>query len=56
MKVRIDKPCRVNLLSGEVEVSETEYKRLMILGLVSKTAEKETPEEKTQKTTRKAKK
>lgn len=53
MKVRITKPCRVNLISGEVEVSKQEYERLSVLGLID-TTEKEVPEVKT-KTTRKAK-
>ena len=34
MKVRITKPTRVNLLSGEVEVTDIEYNRLMLLGAV----------------------
>lgn len=30
MKVTITKPIRVNVLSGEVEVTEQEYKRLLL--------------------------
>lgn len=52
MKVRITKPCRVSLLSGEVEVSEQEYNRLALLGLIE---ERETPEVE-KKQTRKTKK
>ena len=33
MKVKINKPCRVNLLSGEVEVTKEEADRLFLLGL-----------------------
>lgn len=54
MRVRITKPCRVNLLSGEVEVSEMEYKRLLTLKLID-TEAKETPEVE-KKQTRKARK
>lgn len=56
MKVRITKPTRVNLLSGEVEVSEQEYNRLLILGAAEPLTEKEmreTPEAEKKKTTRK---
>ena len=55
MKVKITKPCRVNLLSGEVEVTEQEFHRLQILGLIDTVEKKEIPEVK-EKTTRKAKK
>lgn len=34
MKVRINKPCRVNLLSGDVEVTEQEYNRLKLLNIL----------------------
>lgn len=54
MKITITKPCRVNLISGEVEVTKQEYERLSVLGLTD-TAEKEVPEVKT-KVTRKARK
>lgn len=54
MKVKITKPCRVNLISGEVEVTKQEYERLSVLGLID-TAEKEVPEVQT-KVTRKARK
>lgn len=56
MKVRITKPTRVNLLSGEVEVSEQEYNRLLILGAAEPLIEKEmreTPEVEKKRTTRK---
>lgn len=58
MKVRITKPTRVNLLSGEVEVSDVEYNRLMLLGAVEPVIEKEkieVPEQKAERKTRKAK-
>jgi len=54
MKITITKPCRVNLISGEVEVTKQEYERLSVLGLID-TTEKEVPEVKT-KVTRKARK
>ena len=44
MKVKIDKPARVNILSGEVEVTEQEYQRLMLLGFVAKKEERVIPE------------
>ena len=53
MKIRITKPCRVNVLSGEVEVSNQEANRLFILGLAEVETEKETrtvKEKKTRKT------
>ena len=43
MKVKITRPCRVNILSGEVEVSDQEYGRLQLLGLID-TEKRETPE------------
>lgn len=55
MKVTINKPTRVNLLSGEVEVSEQEYARLLLLGLIENIEKREIPEEKTKRTTRRAK-
>ena len=55
MKVKITKPCRVNLISGEVEVTKQEFERLSVLGLIDTTTEKEVPEVKT-KVTRKARK
>lgn len=58
MKVRITKPTRVNLLSGEVEVSDVEYNRLMLLGAVEPVIEKEkieVPEQKVERKTRKVK-
>ena len=54
MKVKITKPCRVNLISGEVEVTKQEFERLSVLGLID-TTEKEVPEVE-KKTTRKARK
>ena len=58
MKVRITKPTRVNLLSGEVEVTDIEYNRLMLLGVGEPVIEKEqreVPEQKVERKTRKAK-
>lgn len=64
MRVTITKPMRVNCLSGEVEITEQEYKRLLILNAIEEKAEKpflnekesiETPE-KEKRITRKAKK
>lgn len=58
MKVRITKPTRVNLLSGEVEVTDIEYNRLMLLGACEPVIEKEqreVPEQKVERKTRKAK-
>lgn len=37
MKVKLNKPCRVNLLSGEAEVTEVEYNRLKLLGVIDET-------------------
>lgn len=54
MKVKITKPIRVNLLSGEVEVSEQEYERLLIMGAIDIVEERETPEAE-KRTTRKKK-
>lgn len=54
MKVKITKPIRVNLLSGEVEVSEQEYERLLIMGAIDTVDERETPETE-KRTTRKKK-
>lgn len=34
MKVKITRPIRVNCLSGEVEVTQQEYERLLLLGAV----------------------
>ena len=60
MKVRITKPTRVNCLSGEVEVTDVEYNRLKLFGVVEPIIEKqaiETPEKTVEKrVTRKAKK
>lgn len=55
MKVKINKPCRVNLLSGEVEVTKEEADRLFLLGLAqpeereTRIVEKETKTRKTKK-------
>lgn len=49
MKVKINKPCRVNVLSGDVEVSRQEFDRLSMLGLIEKAepkAEKKEPKKK----------
>ena len=54
MKVKITKPCRVNLISGEVEVTQQEYERLLRMGAIEVADERETPE-KQKRTTRKAK-
>lgn len=40
MKVKITKPTRVNLLSGEVEVTDVEYNRLVLLGICEPLIEK----------------
>lgn len=54
MKVKINKPARVNLLSGEIEVSEAEFHRLMLLNLIDIPKEtREHPEAKVEKATRK---
>lgn len=55
MKVRITKPTRLFLLSGEVEVTEQEYERLCVLGAVEPLIENEVIEtpEKQKRTTRK---
>ena len=53
MKVIITRPARVNILSGEVEVTPDEFNRLVLLGLAEVKEVRETPEVK--KTTRKAK-
>lgn len=42
MKVRINKPCRVNVLPCVVEVTPQEADRLFILGNAEIVAEKET--------------
>lgn len=56
MKVKINKPCRVNLLSGEIEVTKAEADRLFLLGLAEPEeretriiTEKETKTRKTKK-------
>lgn len=54
MKVKITKPCRVNIISGEVEVTKQEYDRLALLKLIDKET-KEIPEVE-KRTTRKGKK
>ena len=50
MKIRITKPIRVNALGGEVEVSDEEFKRLLLLGaaepLIVKKTEKVVKEKK----------
>lgn len=54
MIVKITKPCRVNILGGEVDVTEQEYARLKLLGFIDKEV-REIPEVQ-KKTTRKGKK
>lgn len=54
MKVKITKPIRVNCLCGEVEVTEQEYERLLVLGVIDSVEVRETPEVE-KKTTRKKK-
>lgn len=59
MKVKITKPTRVNLLSGEVEITDQEYARLQLLGAVEPMIEKkkiEIPETKIEKKTTSKKK
>lgn len=53
MKVTITRPVRVSVLSGEVEVTQQEFERLMLLGAAEVKEVREIPEPK--KTTRKAK-
>ena len=48
MKAKINKPCRVNILSGDVEISEQEWERLSLLGLLEE--KKAEPKEKPAKT------
>ena len=58
MKVKITKPIRVNCLSGDVEVTDQEYQRLLLLEAVEPAIEKksiETPEAVEPRTTRKKK-
>ena len=53
MKVKITKPCRVNLISGEVEVTKQEYERLSVLGLIEPNEKAVQSEEKVVKRKRK---
>ena len=53
MKVKITKPIRVNVLSGEVEVDINEAARLFVLGAVEPVIEKKETPEKAERTTRK---
>ena len=58
MKVKITKPIRVNCISGECEVTEQEYNRLLLLNAVEPLVEKKTvekPESAIEKQTRKKK-
>lgn len=55
MKIRITKPCRVNVLCGEVVVTNQEAERLFLLGLAEIDSEKETRTEAKEKKTRKTK-
>jgi hypothetical protein len=54
MKVKITKPIRVNALGGEVEVTQQEYDRLVLLGAAEIKEVREIPET-PKRTTRKAK-
>ena len=54
MKVKLKRPIRVNCLSGEVEVTQQEYERLLRMGAIEVADEREIPE-KQKRTTRKAK-
>lgn len=54
MKVKITRPIRVNVLAGEVEVTEQEYNRLLVLNAIESAEERETPE--IEKKTRRARK
>lgn len=56
MKVRINKPCRVNILSGEVEVTEQEANRLLTMSLIDSLEERETRIVEKETKTRKTKK
>ena len=42
MKVKLLKPIRVNALAGEVEVTDDEYKRLLLLNACQLVVTKET--------------
>ena len=54
MKVKINKPAVVSILSGVIEVTDLEFERLKILGLIDEEKEtREIPEAKIEKTTRK---
>ena len=55
MKVRITKPIRVNVLGGEVEVTQFEFDRLVLLGAAEPMEVREIPEV-PKRQTRKAKK
>lgn len=56
MIVRINKPCRVNILSGEVEVTEQEANRLLTMSLIDSLEERETRIVEKETKTRKTKK
>lgn len=53
MKVTITKPIRLNCLCGEVEVTQQEYERLLLLGAVDPTEKAVQSEEKIVKRKRK---
>lgn len=53
MKVIIKRPIRVNIISGEVEVTEQEFRRLMFFNAAEVVEERETPEKKTTKRVKK---
>lgn len=46
MKVIIKRPIRVNIISGEVEVTDQELRRLVLLDACEFIEERETPEKK----------
>lgn len=56
MKVIITKPIRLNVLSGVVEVTEQEFRRLQVFNAAEVIEERETPERTEKKVTKKAKK
>lgn len=50
MKVIIKRPIRVNIISGVVEVSEQEFRRLQFFNAAEVVEERETPEKKVKRT------
>lgn len=55
MKVKLIKPLVVKCLPGIVEVDEREYERLTILNAIENVEERELPEDKIERKTRKKK-